>query len=76
MFLTSRKHFHCGIKVNLKTMALERNMRCAFNFNWCNKLEKNTFNNISAMKMSVVFVFNSTNSSSADTSLDAFRNLN
>ena len=30
------------------------------------KLEKNSFNNIFAMKISVVFEFNNTNSSSAD----------
>ena len=48
-------------------------MRGAFNFNGCSKLEKNSFNNILAMKISVVFEFNSTNSSSADTNLDTFR---
>ena len=48
-------------------------MRGAFNFNGCNKLEKNSFNNILAMKISVAFEFNSTNSSSADTNLDTFR---
>ena len=48
-------------------------MRGALNFNGCNKLEKNSFNNIFAMKISVVFEFNSTNSSSADTNLNTFR---
>ena len=48
-------------------------MRNAFNFNECNKLEKNSFNNILAMKISIVFEFNSTNSSSADTNLDTCR---
>ena len=48
-------------------------MRGAFNFNGCNKLEKNSFNNILAMKTSVVFEFISTNSSSDDTNLDTFR---
>ena len=48
-------------------------MRGAFKFNGCNKLEKNGFNNILAMKISVVFEFNSTNSSSADTNLATFR---
>ena len=45
-------------------------MPSSFNFNGCNKLEKNSFNNILAMKISVLFEFNSTDSSSADTSLD------
>ena len=49
------------------------NMRGAFKFNGCNKLEKNSFNNIVAMKISVVCEFNSTNSSSADTNLATFR---
>ena len=48
-------------------------MRGAFEFNGCNKLEKNSFNNVLAMKISVVFEFNSTNSSSADTNLATFR---
>ena len=41
-------------------------IRGAFNFNGCKKLAKNSFNNILAMKISVVFEFNSTSSSSAD----------
>ena len=45
----------------------------AFNFNECKKLEKNSFNNILAIKVSFEFEFNSTNSSSADTNLDTFR---
>ena len=48
-------------------------MRGAFKFSGCNKLGKNTFNNIFAMKISVVLEFNSTNSSSADTNLATFR---
>ena len=48
-------------------------MRGAFKFDGCNNLEKNSFNNILAMKISVVFEFNSTNSSSADTNLATFR---
>ena len=48
-------------------------MRCALNLNGCIKLEKNSFNKILAMKISVVFEFNSTNSFSADTNLDTFR---
>ena len=48
-------------------------MRGALNLNGCNKLEKNSFNNILAMKISVAFEFNSTNSSSADTNLDTLR---
>ena len=48
-------------------------MRGDLNFNGCNKLEKNSFTNILAMKISAVFEFNSTNSSSADTNLDTFR---
>ena len=45
-----------------------------FNFNGCNKLEKNSFNNnILAIKTSFAFEFNSTNSSSADTNLDNYR---
>ena len=39
----------------------------------CSKFEKNNFNNIFAMKVSVVFEFNSTNSSSANANLDTFR---
>ena len=70
--LTSRKYVYCGIKVNLKTLALEKTMRGALYCNGCSKLEKNSFNNILAMKISVVFEFNSTNSSSADTNLDTF----
>ena len=45
----------------------------AFSFNGCNKLEKNSFNNILAIKISFVFEFNSTNSFSAHTNLDTFR---
>ena len=48
-------------------------MRDALNFNGCNKFEKNSFNNILAMKISVVFEFNNTISSSPDTKLDTFR---
>ena len=48
-------------------------MRGAFNFNGCNKLQKSSFNDILAMKIIVVFEFNSTNSSSADTNMDTFR---
>ena len=44
-----------------------------FNFNRCSMLEKKSFNNILIMKIRVVFEFNSTNSSSADTNLDNFR---
>ena len=47
-------------------------MRGVFNFNGCNKFEKNSFNNILAMKISVVCEFKSTNSSSAETNLDTF----
>ena len=47
-------------------------MEGAFNFNGCKKLEKNSFNNILTMKISFVFEFNGTNSSSADTNLDTF----
>ena len=36
----------------------------------CNKLEQKSFNNIVVMKVSVVFEFNSTNNSSADTNLE------
>ena len=38
-----------------------------------NKLERNSFHNILAMKISVVVEFDSTNISSADTNLDTFR---
>ena len=48
-------------------------MRGDFNFNGYNKLEKNSFNNILAMKISIVFDLNSTDSSSADINLDTFR---
>ena len=57
----------------LKTWPLERTMGGAFNFNGCKKLEKNSFNNILAMKISFVFEFNSTNSSSGGTNLGTFR---
>ena len=40
-----------------------------FNFNGCNKLEQNSFNNIVAMKINVIFEFNRSNSPSADTNL-------
>ena len=75
IFLTSRKYVYCGIKVNLNILALERVIRGAFNFNGCKELEKNSFNNILSIlsKISVVFEVNSTNNSSADTSLDTFR---
>ena len=36
-------------------------------------MEKNNFNHILAIKISVAFEFNSTNSSKADTNLDTFR---
>ena len=71
--ITGKKYVPCGIKVTLKTLALERTMRGAFNFNGCNKLVKNSFNTILAMKISVLFEFNSTNSCSADTNLDTSR---
>ena len=45
----------------------------AFNFNGCKKLEKNSFNNILAIKISFEFEFDSTNSSSANTNLETFR---
>ena len=48
-------------------------MQVVFNFNGCNKLEKYNFSNIVVMKVSVVFEFNNTNRSSADTNLDNFR---
>ena len=48
-------------------------MRDAFNSNGCNKLEKNSLNYILAMKISAVFEFNSTNSSSVDTNMGTFR---
>ena len=60
------------IKVILKILPLERTTRGALNFNGFNKLEKNSFSNILAMKISVVFEINGTNSSSADTNLDTF----
>ena len=41
-------------------------MRVVFNFNGPNKWEKINFNSIVAVKISAVFEFNSTNSSSAD----------
>ena len=41
-------------------------MRVVFNFNGPNKWEKMNFNSIVAVKISAVFEFNSTNSSSAD----------
>ena len=45
----------------------------SFIFNgWVTKLEKKSFNNILVKKISVVFEFNSTNSSSADTNVDTF----
>ena len=60
--LTSRKYVHRGIKVILNTLLpLERTMQGALNFNGCNKLEKNSFNNVLAIKISFVFEFNSTN---------------
>ena len=48
-------------------------MQGAFNFNGCNKLEKNSFYNTLAVKISVVLELNSTNSSSANTNQDTFR---
>ena len=48
-------------------------MRVEFNFNGCNKLEKNSFSNIVAMKISIVSEFNNTNSSLADTNLDTVK---
>ena len=48
-------------------------MQIAFNFNGYNRLEKHSFGNIAAVKISAVFEFNSTNSSSAGTNLDTFR---
>ena len=45
----------------------------AFNFHGCNKLEKNSFNNILPMQISFVFEFNSANSYSADTNLETFK---
>ena len=60
-------------QINLETLSLEWTMGSAFNFNGCNKLEKNSFNNTLAMKISFAFKFNSTNSSSADINQDTFR---
>ena len=54
----------------LKKLSLKSTMWGAFNFNGRNKLEKNSFNNILAMKISVVFKFNS---NLADINLDTFR---
>ena len=48
-------------------------MRVEFNFKGCNKLEKISFSNIVAMKISIVSEFNNTNSSSTDSNLDTFR---
>ena len=45
-------------------------MQVAFKFNGCNKLEQDSFNRIVAVKINVIFEFNSTNSSSADTNLE------
>ena len=45
-------------------------MRVAFSFNGPNKLEKISFNNIVAMKISAVFECNSTNSSLANANTD------
>ena len=47
------------MKVSLKKLELESTMQGAFNFNGCNKLEKNSSNNILAMKVSAVLKFNS-----------------
>ena len=38
--------------------------------NECNKSEQNSLNNIAVMKVNVIFEFNSSNSSSADTNLE------
>ena len=46
-------------------------MQVAFNYNECNKLEKNSFNNILTITIRAAFEFNSTNSSSADIDLAA-----
>ena len=62
-FLTSRKLRNQNKLENTGAGWLERTI---------NKLEKNNFNNILAVKISVVFKVNSTNSYSADTSLDTF----
>ena len=43
----------------LEKLELESTMQGAFNFNGCNKLEKNSSNNILAMKVSAVLKFNS-----------------
>ena len=55
IFLTSRKYVCWGIKVSLKTFVLDRTMLGAFNFNGCDKLEKNSFKNILAMKILVLY---------------------
>ena len=56
----------------MKTLALEleRTMRGVLDVA---SLKRTTFNNIFAMEISVVFEFNSTNSTSADANVDTFR---
>ena len=56
------------MKVILKTLLLDRTVGGTFY-----KLEKNSFNNILALNISVVLEFSSINSFSADTNLDTFR---
>ena len=48
-------------------------MQVAFSFNGPNKLEKISFNNILAMKISAVFECHSASSYSANTNLDTVR---
>ena len=55
-----RKYVYCGIKVILKTLSLERTIQGSINFDdGFNKLEKNSVNNILAMRINVAFEFNS-----------------
>ena len=41
-------------------LVLEGSMRVAFNLNGCKKLKQNSFSNITAMEINLIFEFNNT----------------
>ena len=58
---------HCGIKVNLEKCkeglegwCWKGAMRVAFNLNGCKKLKENSFSNIAAMEINLIFEINRT----------------
>ena len=57
-------------QVEPENIVVEEPMWVTLNFNGCNKLEQNSFSNIVAMKINVIFELNISNSFSADTNME------